>query len=212
MLFRSVGIASNVKHDWFSGYRPTYYVPYAQAPVGYGSLVVRTRGEETAIAPAVRAAFREVDPNLPLADVNSLLRIRSLKTVGMQFVAALMAAFAGIGLFLSAIGIYGVMAYSVTQRTREIGVRMALGATSREVMGMTLRDAMTLAAAGLGIGLVAAFGLAKVMVANLFGVVQIDALTFASFAVVLALVAMVAGSVPARRAMRVDPISALRAE
>jgi putative ABC transport system permease protein len=207
-----VGIASNVKHDWFSGYRPTYYVPYAQAPVGYGSLVVRTRGEETAIAPAVRAAFREVDPNLPLADVNSLLRIRSLKTVGMQFVAALMAAFAGIGLFLSAIGIYGVMAYSVTQRTREIGVRMALGATSREVMGMTLRDAMTLAAAGIGIGLMAAFGLAKVMVANLFGVVQIDALTFASFAVVLALVAMIAGSVPARRAMRVDPISALRAE
>ena len=207
-----VGIASNVKHDWFTGYRPTYYVPYAQVPVGYGSLVVRTRGEETAIAPAVRAAFRELDPGLPLADVNSLRRIRSLKTVGMQFVAGLMAAFAGIGLFLSAIGIYGVMAYSVTQRTREIGVRMALGATAREVMGMTLRDAMTLAAAGIGIGLVAAFGLAKVMVANLFGVIQLDALTFASFAVVLALVAMIAGSVPARRAMRVDPISALRAE
>lgn len=207
-----VGIASNVKHDWFTGYRPTYYVPYAQATVSYGSLVVRTRGEETAIAPAVRAVFRELDPNLPLSDVNSLLRMRSLKTVGMQFVAALMTAFAGIGLFLSAIGIYGVMAYSVTQRTREIGVRMALGATAGAVMGMTLRNAMTLAGIGIAIGLMAAFGLGKVMVANLFGVVQLEAMTFAAFALVLALVAMLAGSVPAWRAMRIDPVSALRAE
>jgi putative ABC transport system permease protein len=207
-----VGIAGNVKHDWFSGYRPTYYAPYDQAPRTFGVLAVRTRGDETAIAPVVRQVFHEIDPDLPLADVYSLLRHRSLKTIGMRFVAGLMAAFAGIGLFLSAIGIYGVMAYSVNQRTREIGVRMALGATTREVLGMTLRDAMGLAGIGIGVGMVIAFGLGKLLVANLFGVVQLDAITFVGVALMLAFVAFVAGSVPARRAMRVDPVTALRAE
>jgi putative ABC transport system permease protein len=207
-----VGVATNVKHDWFDGYRPTFYVPLAQAPRDYGVLTVRTSGEETSIAPAVRQVFHEIDPNLPLADVHSMLRLRSLRTIGMQFVAGLMASFAGIGLFLSAIGIYGVMAYSVSQRTREIGVRIALGATSREVMGMTLRDAMSLAAVGIAIGLLAAFGLGKILVATLFGVIELDTITFVTFAGILALVAILAGSVPARRAMRVDPITALRAE
>ena len=207
-----VGIVTNVKHDWFLGYRPTYYVPYAQLTYGFAVLAVRTAGDENAIAPSVRQVFREIDPNLPLANVHSLERWRSLKTIGLQFVAGLMAAFAGIGLFLSAIGIYGVMAYSVNQRTREIGVRMALGATAREVMGMTLRNAIALAGVGIAIGLVAAFGLGKLLAANLFGVVQLDVVTFAVFAAVLAVVAILAGSVPARRAMRVDPINALRAE
>jgi putative ABC transport system permease protein len=207
-----VGIVSNVKHNWWDGYRPTYYVPYAQAPQAYAVLAVRVRGEETAIAPAVRQIFRELDPNLPLANVHTLLRWRSLRTVGIQFIAGLIAAFAAIGLFLSAIGIYGVMAYSVTQRTREIGVRMALGATGRQVMTMTLRNAVLLSSIGIAVGLVAAFGLGKLLVANMFGVVQLDVATFAAFAVVLAAVAVVAAGVPARRAMRVDPIDALRAE
>ena len=207
-----VGIAGNVKHDWFSGYRPTYYTPYAQAPRPYAVLAVRTRGEETAITPAVRQVFHDIDPDLPLADVYSLVQHRSLKTTGMQYVAGLMAAFAGIGLFLSAIGIYGVMAYSVNHRTREIGVRMALGATTREVLGMTLRDAMSLAAVGIAVGLFLAFGVGKLLVANLFGVVELDVTTFVAVATVLAFVAFVAGSVPARRAMRVDPVTALRAE
>jgi putative ABC transport system permease protein len=201
-----------VKHDWFSGYRPTFYAPYAQGPRTYGVLAVRTRGEETAITAAVRQVIKEVDPDLPLADVHSLLRWRSLKTVGMQFVAGLMTSFAGIGLFLSAIGIYGVMAYSVSQRTREIGVRMALGATARAVMGMTLRDALSLASIGIAIGLFIAFGLGRLMAANLFGVVQLDPITFVVVAALLGLVALAAGSVPARRAMRVDPMTALRAE
>jgi ABC-type antimicrobial peptide transport system permease subunit len=156
--------------------------------------------------------FHDIDPDLPLADVHSLLRHRSLRTIGMQFVAGLMASFAGIGLFLSAIGIYGVMAYSVNQRTREIGVRMALGATAREVLGMTLRNAMSLTGIGIAVGLVIAFGLGKLLVANLFGVVELDAITFIGVAAVLAVVALVAGSVPARRAMRVDPVTALRTE
>ena len=207
-----VGVVSDVKHDWFSGYQPTFYVPYAQSPRPFGVLAVRTQGEETAIAPAVRRIFLELDPNLPLVSVHSARRLRDLRTTGMQFVAGLMGSFAGLGLFLSAIGIYGVMAYSVRQRTREIGVRMALGATTREVMGMTLRDAAALASVGIAVGLVAAFGLAKVLAANLFGVVELDGVTFAGFAAVLAAVALVAGSVPARRAMRVDPMTALRAD
>jgi putative ABC transport system permease protein len=207
-----VGVSTNVKQDWWRGYRPTFYVPYRQTPREYATLLVRTRGDEVAIAPAVRQIVRELDANLPLSDVNSLRRWRSLRTVGMQFVAALMATFAGIGLFLSAIGIYGVMAYSVSQRTREIGVRIALGATARSVMGMTLRDAAALAGTGIAIGLVSAFGLGKLLAANLFGVVQLDAITFVVFAAVLSLVAIAAAGVPARRAMRVDPISALRAE
>jgi putative ABC transport system permease protein len=207
-----VGIVSNVKHFWFVGYRPTYYVTFAQEPREQAVLAVRVRGEESAIAPAVRQVFRDLDPELALANVHSLLRWRSLRTAGMRFIAGLIASFAGIGLFLSAIGIYGVMAYSVNQRTREIGVRMALGATGGQVMGMTLRSAALLAGIGIAIGLVAAFGLGKLLVASLFGVVQLEPVTFGVFAGVLALVALIAAGVPARRAMRVDPISALRAE
>ena len=207
-----VGIVGNVKQHWFAGYRPTFYTSYTQTPSDSGVLAVRVSGDETAIAPAVRQIVRELDANLPLANVHTLLRWRSLRTAGMQFVAGLMAAFAGIGLFLSAIGVYGVMAYSVGQRTREIGVRMALGATAREVMGMTLRNAIALAGAGIAIGLLAAFGLGKLLVASYFGVVQLDAVTFIVFAAVLAGVVVLAAGVPARRAMRVDPISALRAE
>ncbi len=207
-----IGVASNVKRNWFFGFRPTFYVPYAQSTRSYGVLAVRTRGDETTIAPPVREVVRGIDASLPLANVHSMMRWRSLRTVGMQFVAGLMAAFAGIGLFLSSIGIYGVMAYSVSRRTREIGVRMALGATAHEVMRMTLRDAVSLAIAGIAIGLLAAFALGKLLVASMFGVVQLDLVTFAVFATVLAIVAVIAGSVPARRAMRIDPINALRAE
>jgi predicted permease len=207
-----VGIVSNVKHSWWFGYRPTYYVTFAQEPREQGVLAVRVRGDESAIAPSVRQVFRDIDPELALANVHSLLRWRSLRTVGIRFVAGLIASFAGIGLFLSAIGIYGVMAYSVNQRTREIGVRMALGATGRQVMSMTLRSAVLLAGIGIAIGLVAAFGLGKLVVASFFGVVQLDPTTFGVFAAVLALVAVIAAGVPARRAMRVDPMSALRAE
>ena len=207
-----VGVVSNVKHGWWFGFRPTYYVTFEQAPRGQGVLSVRVRGAESAITPAVRQVFREIDPELALANVHSLLRWRLLRTVGIRFIAGLIASFAGIGLFLSAIGIYGVMAYSVGRRTREIGVRMALGATRRQVMGMTLRSALLLAGIGITIGLVAAFGLGKILVASMFGVVQLDPVTFGVFAGVLVLVALVAASVPARRAMRVDPITALRAE
>ncbi len=207
-----VGIVSNVKHSWWFGFRPTYYVTFAQEPRDQGVLAVRVRGEESAIAPVVRQVFRDVDPELALANVHSLLRWRSLRTVGVRFIAGLIASFAGIGLFLSAIGIYGMMAHSVNQRRREIGVRMALGATGRQVMRMTLRNAVLLAGIGIAIGLVAALGLGKLLVASLFGVVQLDPITFGVFAGVLLLVAVVAAGVPARRAMRVDPISALRAE
>jgi putative ABC transport system permease protein len=207
-----VGVANNIGHDWYDGLQPTFYVPLIQSAVDYATLLVRTRGDEASVVPAVRQVARNLDANLPLYAVQTLTRFRYMRTVGLQYVAAMLASFAGIGLFLAAVGIYGVMAYSVSQRTRELGVRIALGATARQVMNMTLRDAVTLTSAGIAIGLLAAFALGKVMVANLFGVVQLDAITFIVFAGVLAVVAVIAGSVPARRAMRVDPIVALRTE
>jgi ABC-type antimicrobial peptide transport system permease subunit len=160
----------------------------------------------------VREVMRQLDASLPLADVRSLAQWRRVRSIGIQYVAALMAAFGAIGLFLAAVGIYGVMAYSVNQRTRELGVRIALGATGSQVMGMTLRQALVLSLVGITVGSVAAFALARVMVSTLFGVIQMDVVMFVAFAVMLLAVALVASGVPARRAMRVDPIAALRAE
>lgn len=207
-----VGVCGNVKHEWWFGYRPTYYVPLAQSTVDYATLLVRVRSDEAAVVPMVREVMRQLDASLPLADVRSLAQWRRVRSIGIQYVAALMAAFGAIGLFLAAVGIYGVMAYSVNQRTRELGVRIALGATGSQVMGMTLRQALVLSLVGITVGSVAAFALARVMVSTLFGVIQMDVVMFVAFAVMLLAVALVASGVPARRAMRVDPIAALRAE
>jgi putative ABC transport system permease protein len=208
-----VGVAGDVIHHWFRGAsQPTFYRPLAQAPGYRMSLVIRTRRDPASITPGVRAQVMRIDPNLPLHDVRSMRKAISDQMVGQKYMAVAMGVFGAIALVLSAVGIYGLMAYTVSRRTHEIGVRMVLGAERRDVLRLTLGSALRLAAIGIGIGLLMALGAGQVMASTLFGTVSLDPMTFAVFALVLAAVALLASYLPARRALKVDPAVALRVE
>ncbi|HSG09286.1 MAG TPA: ABC transporter permease [Longimicrobiales bacterium] len=184
--------------------------PFAQRSLAYA---VRVRaGDPNSILPAVREAVWAVNPNLPLARVRTLDEIAAGSMAQTSFTLIMLGIAAAVALFLGAVGIYGVISYVVSQRTREIGVRMAMGAESADVSRMVLKQAGALAALGVGVGLVAAAGLTRLMASLLFGVSVLDPVTFASVAVSLAVVALVASWVPAYRASRVDPVVALRME
>ncbi len=195
------------------------YTPRAQEPalgalaeyVGMGGLVIRTQGSAP-IAPAVRAAIRELDPRLPAPEFLSMDQVIGESIAEERFNTLLLGIFAGLALVLTAIGIYGVVAYTVRQRTSEIGIRVALGADRRTVLGMVLRQGMTPVAIGLGLGLVAAVALTRMMTSLLFGVSPTDPVTIAAVMGVNATVALVATWGPARRAAGVDPMVALKAE
>ena len=183
---------------------------YAQRSMAYA---VRIRaGNPNAILPAVREAVWAVNPNLPLARVRTLDEIASGSMAQTSFTLIMLGIAAAVALFLGAVGIYGVISYVVSQRTREIGVRMAMGAEAADVSRMVLKQAGGLAALGVGVGLVAAAGLTRLMASLLFGVSALDPVTFGSVAVGLSVVALVASWVPAYRASRVDPVVALRME
>ena len=173
---------------------------------------------KTAVPPgtlgeAARRAVYSIDPNLPVANVRSLEQIIARSISQPKFYMTLLGAFAGVALALAAIGIFGVLSYAVAQRTREIGIRMALGAQQRAVLGLVVRQAMILAAAGIGIGTVSALALSRSLVATLlFSTSPHDGGTFAAVALLLAAVALASSYIPARRATRVDPIVALKAE
>jgi len=193
---------------------PTVYVPWLQelSRVGGVTFEVRTAGDPVAFATAIRQAVREVDPNLPVAGVrtqvdqaNESLRIERL-------FARLISFFGLLALLLAAIGLYGVMAYSVAQRTKEIGIRMALGAQRYNVLKLVLSQGMILTLIGVVLGAGAAIGLTRLMKSLLFGVSATDPVTFIAIALLLAAVALLASYVPARRATKVDPLVALRYE
>lgn len=208
-----VGIVGNVPHDVYDRVpRPVLYLPYEQAPLRATDIAIRTAGDPLAAAPAVTAAIREIDPQQPVSDVHSMTRSIRLDATGVDYVAALMAIFGGLALVLSAVGVYGVMSYLVAEQTHDIGIRVALGAPREHVMGMVFRRGMTTALAGLAIGLVAAYGLARLLAALIFGVDTGDPATFIGIPVTLILTAALAIWIPARRAMRVDPIVALHHE
>jgi putative ABC transport system permease protein len=191
---------------------PTAYVPVAQQPESSSAFVVRTSGDPLTLAGPVNAQLRAVDADQPAYDIRSLEQVVSDGLSGVQLSARMMLIFGVCALTLAAAGIFAVMAYSVTQRTHEIGVRVALGARRFDMLRLVVGGAMKMAAIGLGIGLVLALLLTRALSSLLFGVVQIDVVTFALLTSLLALVAALAAYIPARWAMQVDPMVALRYE
>jgi putative ABC transport system permease protein len=208
-----VGVCGDVIHNWFNRRNyPTLYLPFDQSPAGSLSVLVKTSGDAASVAGPARAAVRAVDPSQPVFDVMSLRTRLHERTIGLQYIAGIMVVFGGLALVLSVVGIYGVMAYMVTQRTHEIGVRIALGATRRDVMRLTVGQTGRLTAVGVALGLVLSVGLMRLIEAGLLGVTSGDPRLTAAFAAVLVLAALTAGYLPARRATSIDPMVALREE
>jgi ABC-type antimicrobial peptide transport system permease subunit len=176
------------------------------------NVVVRTAGSPSAVAPDVTRAIRGIDPDLPIYKMRTMGERVAASLAERRFSMLLLACFAGLALGLAAIGIYGVMSYLVSQGTRELGIRLALGAAPRRLLLLVIRQGMTVALAGLVVGLAGAFVLTRFMNALLFGVRATDPLTFIVVPAVLGGVALLAIVIPARRAARVDPLISLRSE
>ncbi|HEV2224339.1 MAG TPA: ABC transporter permease [Candidatus Acidoferrales bacterium] len=208
-----VGVVNDVKMYNLRG-RPErqMYVPLAQFPSPTLGFVARTAESSPAIATAIRDAIWAVDDQQPVSSVEQLTTLMAIQDSGNRVMMKLMVFFGALALFLGAIGIYGVMAHTVAQRTHEIGIRMALGANPAQVMGMVVRQAMTLTLIGIAIGVAGAFAVTRSLSFMLYEVTTTDASTFVGVAVLFTLVAIAACYVPARRAMRVDPMVALRYE
>ena len=208
-----VGVSGDVIHDWFdSRNAPTMFRPITQSPTGDLILAVRTARDPLAIVDDVRRAVASVDRAQPLFDIMSMRQMLAEKTIGLQYIAGLMAVFAVLALVLALLGLYAVMTYLVAQRVREIGVRIALGATASDVTRLTLRQAAWLTIIGVAVGLTLALALGRAMEAGLLGIVSSDARLSAALALALATTALAASYLPARRAASIDPIVALREE
>jgi predicted permease len=210
-----VGVAGDVTmYNWWDGIDlSAVYVPLRQAPAGTAlSAVVRSRSEPTALSGPLRVAVASVDSRMAVHGVRTMEQAIIDSTFGLNFLATLMGICGGIALVLSFVGIYSMMAYAVSQRLHEFGVRMALGATARDVLRLTLKQAGVLTAAGLAIGFAAAVILGRLMSSALFGLVSLDPATFGAVSLALALVSFVAAYVPARRTLRLDPSTILRAQ
>ncbi|MBY0497694.1 MAG: ABC transporter permease [Cyanobacteria bacterium] len=183
-----------------------------QISLGFMSFGVRTRGNPTAFFPAVREAVRTIDPNASIDAIHTMDEMVGYSTARQRFYAVLLSVFAGVAGLLAVIGIYGVLAYAVMQRTQEIGIRMALGAERRQVMSLILRRGVVVAVIGITIGMIGAFAGARYMQSMLFGVEPRDPSTFTAVAIAFAMVAVAASYLPARRATKVDPMVALRVD
>jgi putative ABC transport system permease protein len=209
-----VGVVGDVRGSGLDApFEPEMYWPVAQIRnTPAMAIVVRTRGEPAAMAGAVRTALAEVDPGQPVFDVQTLEQLVSSSLGQRRFTLTLMLVFGVMAVGLAAVGLYGVMAYLVSRRTREIGIRVALGAHPARVLGMVVRDGMGLVAVGLAIGTACALALTRLTASMVYGVSTTDAGTYLGTAAVLAAVALVATLLPARRALAVDPVHALRAE
>jgi putative ABC transport system permease protein len=208
-----VGIVQDVRYAGRDDQpRGLVYVPHRQDAWRSMVLAVKTDGDPTRLVAAVRNAVWSVDKDLAMANVTTMRQILSASTAGPRFTMALLTAFAALAMLLAAIGIYGVVSYSVAQRTHEIGVRMALGARAGDVMRMVVSQGVKLTAVGVVAGLAGAFALTRLMESLLFEVSATDPAVFGAVALALVAVALVASLIPARRAARVDPMVALRYE
>ena len=208
-----VGIVGDVKELGLADeYPPEVYVAYAQYPTGSMDVVVRTAVSPRSLARSVESVVAGLDPQLPVARLATLDEVVARSISEPRFYVVLLGAFAGTALLLAALGIFGVMSFAVVQRSREIGIRVALGADPREVLRMVLGQALVLAGIGVAAGLLGALALSRAIAGLLFDLSPTDPATLASMAAALALVAVVASYLPARRAMRVDPMVVLRSE
>ena len=208
-----VGVVKDVKHDGLAKQpRPVIFSPLLQYPVPYTILAIRTHTDPSSLSPAIRRAVTAVDSEQPIFRINTMERFISDSVSDSRFQTQLLTVFAAVALALAAVGIYGVVGYSVNQRTHEIGIRLALGARQRDVLKMVVKQGMELATTGVVIGLAGAFALTRLMKDFLFGVNASDPLTFGVIALILTLIALLACYFPARRATKVDPLVALRYE
>jgi putative ABC transport system permease protein len=210
-----VGVVGDVKHYGLDVPElPALYSPYTQAPPWkrWMSLVARTQSDPVAMATAVKQQIWKVDSQLPITKVETMTNVAAESVAARSFNMMLLGLFAVLALVLAAVGIYGVMSYAVTQRTQEIGIRMALGARAADVLKLIIRNGLTLTLIGIAIGLAGAMALTRLLETMLFGVTPTDMLTFVAVSVVLIVVALLACYVPARRATKVDPLVALRYE
>ena len=208
-----VGVVKDVRYDpWVREIAPVIYEPYRQAPLYYTYIAVRTAGDPMTIAGPIRRAIAGLDIDRPLFEIETLDRAIANKLIGLSYVAIVLSVLGMIALVFSAAGIYGLMAYSVTERTHEIGIRLALGASNAQVLRMLAARGLALTLAGLGIGLLVSIPLARLLARLIYGVSANDLTAFGGTALLLTAVALVASYIPARRAMSVDPIVALRCQ
>jgi putative ABC transport system permease protein len=191
---------------------PILYVHYTDFATGSIALTVRTQENPAVVLPALRAAIQQVNPELVMTRVSTAEELVAQSFSGQRFATLLMFVFAALGTLLAAVGLYGVLTYAVSQRVQEIGIRMALGAQRADVLGMVLRQGMTLVAVGMVTGLIAALAFGRLMGSLLFNVSPTDPATFVTIAILLCAVALLACWLPARRAATVDPMEALRYE
>ena len=208
-----VGVVGNIRNQALNTPpEPCYYLPQTQVPFSGMTMVAKTTTDPHSIMPAATKQVAAMDPDIPLFSAKTMREYMSASVATPRFSTTLLTIFAGVALVLTLVGLYGVMSYSVAQRTNEIGIRLALGAQSRDVLLMIVKQGSRLILIGLVIGLFGAYALTRLISSLLFGVTAKDPLTFVAAGVLLALVALLACYVPAWRATKVDPIDALRCE
>jgi predicted permease len=208
-----VGIVNHIKHKGLEGEsRVQYYYPYRQRPTPDMYLVIRTSVEASSVSAAVRSTIASIDKDLPVFRVTTMDQLVADSMVQRRFSLFLFGTFALLALVLAVVGIYGVMSYMVSQRTREIGIRMALGARLVDIIRLVVSQGMLMVVVGVLIGLAGAFALTRLMASLLFGITATDPVTFTAVSLLLAGVALAACLIPARRAARVNPTVALRYE
>jgi putative ABC transport system permease protein len=208
-----VGVVADIRHRGFDDkIWPELFQPYEQAPSAWMSLVIKTSTDPSSLIPAIRKTIAVIDRNQPLFDIDSLEQRLSNSVAQRRQRMLLLGIFAFIALVIAVIGVYGVMVYSVTRRTHEMGVRIALGAQGRDVLNMVVAEGLRMALIGVAIGIAGALGLTRAISSFLYGVTATDAATFVSVCVLLISAACLAAYIPARRATKVDPLVALRHE